>query len=270
MDCPSYQILSYGIFDSRVAYPKLTHSRNRRINRFELELITEDMTGISYIDDRAYPLKKGLFLCGKPGQRRHSQLPTRCYYVHLTTEDPQLTQLLERLPDACQLSDFTAMQQLFQALAALPFPRDTAGALQLQSLVSTLISLASRQTARELHTDRSVRRSHRAIMIETEGYIRGHLSEPLTLEQLSRRVQFSPSHFHSIFTAWFGLTPHAFVMGCRIEEAKAALRSDRSGLIEIASDCGFSSQSHFSAQFKQATGLTPLQYRKAKLSRLEP
>ena len=270
MDCPGYEIHSYGIFDSRVAFPKLTHSRPRHLNRFELELVTEDLSGISYINNTPFPLKKGLFLCGKPGQHRHSLLPTRCYYVHLTTEDPQLQGLLERLPDVCRLSDYTAMQQIFRELAALPYPRDTAGALQVQSLVSDLVSLASRQTAREKHLDSSVRRSHRAIMIETEDYIRGHLAEDLTLEQLSGRVQFSPSHFHTIFTAWFGKTPHEFVTVCRIEEAKAALRSDRCSLIELAADCGFSSQSHFSAQFKKATGQTPLQYRKAKLSRPEP
>jgi AraC-like DNA-binding protein/mannose-6-phosphate isomerase-like protein (cupin superfamily) len=101
-------------------------------------------------------------------------------------------------------------------------------------------------------------------------YIDLHFKEPLTLEQLSSRVQFSPSHFHTIFTAWFGTTPHEFVLTCRIDEAKASLRSDRCSLIEIAGDCGFSSQSHFCAQFKKITGQTPLQYRKSKLSRMEP
>ena len=159
---------------------------------------------------------------------------------------------------------------MFLELAALPFPRDLAGSLQVQSLVSRLLVLVSRQTARELHTDSSFSHSHRAVMVETENFIRSHMAESLTLEQLSARVQFSPSHFHTIFTAWFGKTPHEFVLSCRIDEAKVSLRSDRCSLIEIAGDCGFSSQSHFCAQFKKSTGQTPLQYRKAKLSRLEP
>lgn len=270
MDCPGFQVLHYGIYDSRVASSRQARSQERLVNRFELELVTEDIGGRSYIDGSEYLLKKGLFLCGKPGQRRWSLLPTRCYYVHLQTEDPALLPLLQELPDACQLSDFSTAEQVFLELAALPFPRDLAGKLQVQSLVSNLLMLISRQTARELHTDSTVSRSHRALMIETENFIRSHLAEPLTLEQLSSRVQFSPSHFHTIFTAWFGTTPHEFVLTCRIDEAKASLRSDRCSLIEIAGDCGFSSQSHFCAQFKKATGQTPLQYRKAKLSRLEP
>ena len=270
MNCPGFQVIEYGIFDSRVAFPKIFISQQRRVNMFELELITETLTGIAYINSESYPLEKGLFLCGKPGQLRYSKLPTRCHYVHLQTEDPALLALLQGIPNACRLSDPSAIQQVFQELAAMSFPKDAAGALQIQSLVATLIVLASKQTAQELHTDADVRRSHRAMMIETENYIHTHLEESLTLEHLSQRVKFSPSHFHAIFTAWFGQTPHDFVLQCRIEAAKASLRSDRCSMIELASDCGFSSQSHFCAQFKKATGQTPLQYRKAKLSRLEP
>ena len=268
MDCPGFQVIYYGIYDSRIAYPKQMRTQPRLLNRFELELYAEELSGTSYIDDVPHPLKKGLFICAKPGQRRYSQLPTRCYYIHLITQDPGLTVLLQSLPDSCRLSELTAVQQAFQDLVSQPYPQSTAEALQVQSLVCRLLSLVSRQTARELHTDATVRRSHRAMMIETEGYIRSHLAEPLTLEQLSQRAKFSPSHFHTVFTAWFGMPPHQFVSACRIEAAKAALRSDRSSMIEIASDCGFSSQAHFCAQFKRATGQTPLQYRKVKLSKL--
>ena len=270
MDCPGFQVSAYGIYDSRAAYPKQIQTQSRLLNRFELELITENLGGISYMDDQPTPLKRGLFICGKPGHRRFSRLPVRCYYVHLTTQDPALTGLLESLPNTCQLTDITAMQQTFQELASLPYPENPADTLQIQSLIANLIALAARQTHRQLRADTAVRRNHRALMLETEDYIRSHLAEPLTLEQLSARVQFSPSHFHAIFTTWFGQTPHDFVLSCRIEEAKAALRSDRCSLIELAADCGFSSQSHFCAQFKKATGLTPLQYRKNKLSRLAP
>ena len=270
MDCPAFDVIGYGIFDSRVAIPKLVRSNSRLLGRFELELITEDLSGVSYIDNTGFPLKKGLFICCKPGQRRWSHFPTRCHYIHLQTKDPALLAFLQAMPDVCRLSDISAMQQVFQQLVELPFPQDLAGTLQVQSLVATLIMLAGKLTQQELHTEKFVHRNHRALMMETEDYIQGHLSEPLTLEQLSSRVQFSPSYFHTVFTAWFGQTPHEFVLSCRIREAKAALRSDRCSLIELAADCGFSSQSHFCAQFKKATGQTPLQYRKAKLSRLEP
>ena len=96
MNCPGFQVQKYGVFDSAVAFPKLTVTEPRSLRRYELELFTEDTGGCSYIDDVGYPIRRGLFICGKPGQVRHSRLPMRCRYVHLKTEDPQLRQLLEK------------------------------------------------------------------------------------------------------------------------------------------------------------------------------
>lgn len=269
MNCPSFRVINYGVYDSNIARPKQAKTPSRCLYRFELELITEALDGVTYINDVAYPLKKGLFLCCKPGMRRYSQLPLRCHYVHLQTEDPELLSLLQSLPDTCHLSDQAPIRRVFQRLAALP-PIGQADGLQVASLVLQLISLARQMTAAEMRTGDTLTHSHRAMLISTEDYIRSHLAEDLTLERLSGRAKFSPSHFHRIFTAYFGKPPHDFILSCRIEAAQAGLRSDRCSLIELAAACGFSSQSHFSAQFKKATGQTPLQYRKEMLSRLDP
>jgi tRNA-specific 2-thiouridylase len=60
MDCPGFQVLHYGIYDSRVASSRQARSQERLVNRFELELVTEDIGGRSYIDGSEYLLKKGL------------------------------------------------------------------------------------------------------------------------------------------------------------------------------------------------------------------
>lgn len=265
MNCPSFQILDYGIFDSRIAFPRLTQSPARKLNRFELELFIDDLGGVSYIGETGYPLKRGLFLCGKPGQTRHSQLPIYCHYVHLRTEDPQLLQILHHLPDSCLLSDPAPVQSIFRELAS-----HTGDDLLTAGLVLKLLSILQQTTAVELRSHHAINRSHRATLMETEAYIRNHLTEDLSLESLATRAQFSPSHFHRIFTAFFNQPPHEFITQCRIEAAQSALRSNESSLIDLAAACGFSSQSHFSAQFKKSTGQTPLQYRKTMLSRLKP
>ena len=45
MDCPGFQIVSYGVYDSRIALPKQTCSRQRIVARFELGLVTQDLGG---------------------------------------------------------------------------------------------------------------------------------------------------------------------------------------------------------------------------------
>ena len=266
MDCPGFQIVSYGVYDSQVALPRQTYSEQRMVGRFELGLVTETTGGIAYIDGRPYPLEKGMFICGKPGQLRYTKLPLRCYYVHIRTEDPVLEPVLSALPDACVLDDWGAVLRTFRELAALP-PIKQADALQAAGLVLQLLSLVRQQTDTEQKT--GISRGNRAMLMSLETYIRSNLAEDLSLEALAARAQFSPAHFHRVFTAYFGSSPHEFVLACRIEAAQAALRSDRCSLAELAVSCGFSSQSHFTARFKKATGMTPLQYRRRMLSQQE-
>lgn len=269
MDCPGFQIVSYGVYDSRIALPKQTYSQQRVVARFELGLISQSLEGCAYIDGRPYPLEKGLFICGKPGQLRYTKLPLRCHYVHILTEDPVLKPLLLALPDACKLTDHSGVLQVFRELAALPAIK-TADNMQAAGLVLRLLGVVRQLTATEMYMPKDICRSHRAMLLETERYIRSHLDEPLNLETLAARAKFSQAHFHRIFTGFFGKTPHEFVLFCRIEAAQAALRSDRCSLIELAAACGFSSQSHFTAQFKKITGQTPRQYRCQMISQLDP
>lgn len=269
MQCPAFEILKYGVHDSNVVTPKLTVTKERCAIRYEVELITSEDDGISYMNGKAYSHQPGLFLCAKPGTLRYSRLPLRCHYVHLLTEDAELKRILQQLPDACRFSDHGPIAKLFQEIAELPESDDVADKLYLQSLVLKLLSVLYRTAQVEVRGEELVSSTHRAILMETDKYIRDHLSSPLSLEILAERANFSPAHFHRVFTAYFGKTPHEFVMDCRIDAARAALQADSCTLSDLAAGCGFSSHSYFSHLFKKATGLTPLQYRRKMLSRLE-
>ena len=45
------------------------------------------------------------------------------------------------------------------------------------------------------------------------------------------------------------------------------LLSGEKELVQIARECGFAHQSHFTSRFKQATGFTPTRWRKMALAR---
>jgi AraC-like DNA-binding protein len=83
-----------------------------------------------------------------------------------------------------------------------------------------------------------------------------------TLGEIAKQVHLSPFHFHRRFTELLGITPKHFLLDCQIEEAKRQLLARQKDLAEIAKDCGFAHQSHFTSRFKQATGLTPTRWRK--------
>ena len=84
-----------------------------------------------------------------------------------------------------------------------------------------------------------------------------------TLNEIAKTAHLSPFHFHRRFTELMGLTPKHLLLECQITQAKRELLARKKELAEIAADCGFAHQSHFTSRFKQATGLTPTRWRRA-------
>ena len=94
-------------------------------------------------------------------------------------------------------------------------------------------------------------------------YIEANLEAELTLGQLAGIACLSRFHFARAFKAAVGQSPHQCVSAKRLERAKVLLtRGDRS-LIDIALTLSFSCQANFTRAFRQATGLTPGEYRRS-------
>ena len=268
MNFPSFKISEYGLFDSRLALPGVAVTTERAVNCYEFELYTEDNSGRTYIGGKEVRTVKGTFLCAKPGQRRHSRLPFKCLYFHLTSSENTFISFLNSFPDVSHITDTEILERAFQELMAITPSEDMSQRLKFQAKVCDIISLISETL--HISPDLLGRTSlHSEKLYETEKYIKENLAETLTLEALSRRVNLSPIYFHRVFSDFFGMTPNEFVTECRIESARKLLGYSDKSLSFIASECGFSSQSYFSTKFVKAEGITPSEYRKRMQTRLD-
>lgn len=95
-------------------------------------------------------------------------------------------------------------------------------------------------------------------------YIREHLQQPISLEELSNRVKLSPTYLSRLINRETSQSLSRLINQVRIEESKYLLRKSDSSLQEIAVAVGFSYQNHFSATFKQYVGMTPSEYRRSQ------
>jgi AraC-like DNA-binding protein/quercetin dioxygenase-like cupin family protein len=93
------------------------------------------------------------------------------------------------------------------------------------------------------------------------GYLDSHFSEPVTVEQASKLLNMSPSHFMSFFKKATGQSFHSHLKAFRIGKATSLLRSTDYSVAEIAWQTGFRSASHFTSAFHAALGTTPRDYR---------
>jgi LacI family transcriptional regulator len=82
------------------------------------------------------------------------------------------------------------------------------------------------------------------------------------VDDLAREAAMSRRGFHQAFLEHIGRPPGHELQRIRLEHAKKLLvQSDRK-MRAVGEDCGYQSANNFWFAFKQATGMSPEQYRK--------
>jgi AraC-like DNA-binding protein len=93
-----------------------------------------------------------------------------------------------------------------------------------------------------------------------------YLNPDLSLPQLASDLNISSHYLSQVINEQFNLNFFDFVNGYRVEAFKEKITDHEFrnfSLLGIAFECGFNSKSAFNRIFKQTTGITPSQYKKA-------
>ncbi len=92
-------------------------------------------------------------------------------------------------------------------------------------------------------------------------FILDHLTEDLSLAQVSSAVHMSLFYFCKLFRKATGITFTEFISRARTERAKNLLLNPNLRVSEIAYEVGFQSLTHFNRSFKTIVGESPTEYR---------
>ncbi len=103
-----------------------------------------------------------------------------------------------------------------------------------------------------------------AKLTRVRDYINSHLDRDLKLVELAVIAQMSSYHFLRLFKQSMGLTPHQYILQCRIDQAKYLLQHSELSIADIAIRVGFCDQSHLTRRFKRIVGVTPKQLLQAR------
>ena len=100
-------------------------------------------------------------------------------------------------------------------------------------------------------------------MARVGDYIRTHSAENISLDELASLVGYSRSYLVRAFKKTFGMTPYAYLINCRVQRARHALRRGEK-IVDVALETGFADQAHFQRIFKRLMAATPRQYARAQ------
>jgi AraC family transcriptional regulator len=92
-------------------------------------------------------------------------------------------------------------------------------------------------------------------------YIHEHMAGDISFRDVASHVRMSAYHFARMFRQSTGVSPHNYIVRCRMERAKALLAEDRLPIADVAFEVGYKSQSHFTTCFGRVTGVTPGAFR---------
>jgi AraC family transcriptional regulator len=186
-----------------------------------------------------------------------------------TTFFDQIAQEWSPSPPLQLIPHFALQQDAFILEIGLALNRELeagcpAGRLYGDSLAIGLVThlLRHYSTFRpSLHSNADGLSKHK--LNQTLEYIHTHLEQEIKLEDLAKVVGMSPYYFCRMFKQSVGVAPYQYVIQQRVERAKQLLKNAEFVIADIALQCGFASQSHFTRHFRQITGLTPKVYRES-------
>lgn len=92
-------------------------------------------------------------------------------------------------------------------------------------------------------------------------YIHAHTAQNPSITEIAQQVGMSPFYFSRLFKQSTGLTPHQYLIQCRIEQAKQLLKTTNLSISTVATQVGFVDQSHLTRHFKRQVGVPPSQFR---------
>ena len=101
-----------------------------------------------------------------------------------------------------------------------------------------------------------------------EAYINAHMSRKIANAELADLCGISLQHFIKQFKEHYHQTPQEYIMNQRIKKAQYTLVQTNLSIDSIAESLGFCNTSHFIRRFSEATGLSPVKYRKAQIQRI--
>lgn len=135
------------------------------------------------------------------------------------------------------------------------------------SLFSMLLVLSLRAC---IYTDPVVKskRKKNIVMDDIFLYIKEHLLEELSLEQLEKKFFISRYHICREFKRLSGQTPHSYIVKARLDLCKKYIEQGKP-IREVYQLGGFGGYNHFFRAFKKENGMTPKEYYRSLRNSLE-
>lgn len=158
----------------------------------------------------------------------------------------------------CGSAEIARLRKLWEATAEITEEKYRSVVVLLEAFGRQVGELANRLIIES-------RPQEPAAVTKARRYVREHLGDRLTLEDVARHAGLSPHHFCKVFRKAAGVNLIDYINRSRIEVARQMLLKDDARVSEVAFEVGYQSLSQFNRSFRTVTGESPTEYRRRLL-----
>lgn len=184
-------------------------------------------------------------------------------YLQPTWLETQLREVFSDAPDDCLPSFAETLADEPDLLSHISHAFQAIHAKELRIVRHAAIDGLLEKLSSQMHWRRRLDTSPRmpAVAIRARDYLHAHLDEDIGLDELATVTGVDRFRLSRAFKASFGLAPHAYLVQLRLSLARKLLRQGLAPA-SVATELGFSDQSHLGRWFRRTYGLSPAAYRK--------
>lgn len=167
-----------------------------------------------------------------------------------------LTAIYKKYPDLYEVESGIWMEEQIQA-----FVREKEFLREIETFIGNLLKQLKEKREEQLGYGRVIR----GVM----EYVAGHYGEEnLSVVQIAEHLHFSPAYLNVLFKQEMKITLKQYLSNYRLERAKKLLEQGYDKITEIAERCGYANANYFAKVFREATGMSPAEYRREKGEKL--
>ena len=237
----------------------------RAINDYELVYFPEGTGTVYEHGDVPHELNVPCFVFTRPGERHRylfdTERTTRHLFVHfdygaLRGRDERFASLLRQSFHVVPAKHGTLVAGIMQQIIVVAGYQSHHWKRRLSALVAAALEIAAFAD----NTPEFASAGYPVQISKAIAYIEAHLTEPVTIEQIARQSGWSHEHFTRMFVAAVGLSPKRMLLERRINLAEELMMLGSGNVKQVAYQCGFGDEHHFSKIYKRIRGITATEY----------
>ena len=160
------------------------------------------------------------------------------------------------------IEDKTKALQYFSDIIRLMNHDDIVSQLKYKADILNLLSICLQDSHTNIDNERG---EVNDIFSDILFYISTHYQEDLSLQELSEQFGYTTQHISLLFKKNLDTTYYTYLTKLRLDRAKFLLMTTNKRNIDIAIECGFSSEHSLISHFKKNFSETPSQFRKKNM-----